>query len=248
MSISGPECIATPAAAALPSLRLDNISARQGERQVLTNISLHAGGRTITSIHGSNGAGKSTLLRICAGLIRPTCGVVQMSGVAGRAGGHRIGLIAHQPLVYADLTVRENLELFARLGGSGDPGDAVNIALARFELNGFATERARRLSRGLMQRLAVARALIANPTFVLADEPFTGLDPRSTGIIEQALIDARSAGSLVLATGHDIEFSLRRSDRVLVLAGGKLVLSRSTGELTRDELQAFVNSPAEDAP
>jgi heme exporter protein A len=175
----------------------------------------------VTALLGPNGAGKSTLVGILATLVTPSSGEVLY-------GGHEldeemrgtIGVIAHESLCYGDLTGRENLEFFARLYHVEKKRAAE--MLARVGLEQAANRPARTYSRGMLQRLAVARALIHRPRLLLADEPFTGLDRAGVELLAQLLAEERAAGALIVVVTHDFDAVAQLVDRVVVLQRGKI--------------------------
>ena len=214
-----------------------------GERVVLRDVTIDlAAGRTL-SVLGPNGAGKTTLLRIVATLLRPTAGDVSVLGCslpreAWRARG-RIGYLGHEPLLYRDLTGTENLRFAARLYGLGADG-APRIAdlLDRVRMTRRADELVRNLSAGMIQRLAVARAVLHEPELLLLDEPRSHLDPEAAGLIEP-LIGPRQGRTRVLVT-HDTEAALAEGDEVLALrAGGSAAYAGPASGLSAGDARAI---------
>jgi heme exporter protein A len=205
-----------------------NIEARQlskvyGRQRALHGVDLTLQAGQITALLGPNGAGKSTLVSILATLTTPTSGEVRYGGreldedLRGA-----IGVIAHESLCYGDLTGRENLEFFARLYHVANPRMRAAEMLVRVGLGHAAERAARTYSRGMLQRLAVARALIHRPKLLLADEPFTGLDRSGVELLSQLLVEERAAGALVVVVTHDFDVIAPLADRVLVLHRGKI--------------------------
>jgi len=198
-----------------------------GRLRVLYDIDLTLFPGEALAIAGPNGAGKSTLLRILAGLMRPTAGEVHVLGrpVTTHAAEARraIGLLSHQSLLYDDLTVMENLTFAARLYGLARPTDAARAALEAAGLTGRADDSPRRLSRGLLQRAAIARALLHAPRVLLLDEPFTALDAASADRLRGMLAARRAEGlGLVIVTHHLAEV-WEVATRVAVLVDGRWV-------------------------
>jgi heme exporter protein A len=196
-----------------------------GRLRVLHDIDLTLSAGEALAVAGPNGAGKSTLLRILAGLMRPTAGEVHVLGrpLTGNAAEARraIGLLSHQSLLYDDLTVAENLTFVARLYGLDRPGDAARAALEAAGLAGRADDSPRRLSRGLLQRAAIARALLHAPRVLLLDEPFTALDAASADRLREMLEARRAQGlGLVIVTHHLAEV-WEVATRVAVLVEGR---------------------------
>ena len=187
------------------------------------------------TIVGPNGAGKTTLLRILATLSRPTHGHVSIAGHALPKGAdearRQIGLLSHQPLLYGDLTAEENLRFFGKMYDVPALEARILELLDRVELIDRRQDRARTFSRGMQQRLAIARALLHDPAVVLLDEPFTGLDPRASDRLEEMLHLLRDGKRTVVMTIHDLERGWAMCDRALVLARGKIVYQARTTEV-----------------
>jgi len=192
---------------------------------------------------GPNGAGKSTLLRLLSTLVLPSAGTLNLLGQdAGRGDRlallRRLGVVSHQTFLYDHLTARENLMLYARLYDVGDPAGAAAAALDRAGLRARAADQVRTFSRGMQQRLAIARALLHDPDIVLLDEPFTGLDRASGDALESRLRAERGRRTCVLST-HDFDRGLRCADRVVVLAAGRLAADRPAAGLDAARLLAM---------
>ena len=180
-----------------------------GVRPILRGIDLTAAAGSGLAIVGANGCGKSTLLRILAGLAAPTAGAALVFGEDSRrlssASRRRIGLLTHQSFLYANLTARENLEFHARIHGIGRPLEAAMAALGRVGMSSIAEDRVRTVSRGMEQRLAIARATIADPDLLLLDEPFAALDPTGAAIVRDLIGDALKRGAAVIVTAHSAD-------------------------------------------
>lgn len=205
------------------------------------DVTLFAG--QVLAVVGPNGAGKTTLLRLLAGLMRPTSGSVRVRGQPVRAGDPEsrrpIGLLSHQSLLYDDLSVRENLIFTARLYHLPNPAAAANRMLAEVGLSDRADDSPRRLSRGLLQRAAIARALIHDPPLVLLDEPFTGLDAPASARFRALLgnhLDARHG--LIIVT-HNLAEVWDLATRVAVLAGGRWVSDEPRGASLEEFLPRY---------
>jgi heme exporter protein A len=198
-----------------------------GRLRVLYDIDLTLSPGEALAIAGPNGAGKSTLLRILAGLMRPTAGEVHVLGrpvTANAAEARRaIGLLSHQSLLYDDLTVMENLTFAARLYGLARPADAARTALEAAGLTGRGDDSPRRLSRGLLQRAAIARALVHAPRVLLLDEPFTALDAASADRLRGMLEARRAEGLGLVIVTHYLAEVWEVATRVAVLVEGRWV-------------------------
>jgi ABC-type multidrug transport system ATPase subunit len=172
---------------------------------------------------GPNGAGKTTLLRILAGLMRPTAGQIRVLGQPlehGSAQSRAIGLLSHQSLLYDDLTLLENLTFVARLYGLSRPYEVAKAALAQAGLEGRADELPRRLSRGLLQRAAIARALLHRPKVLLLDEPFASLDAAAADRFRADLRTRLAGGLGVVLVTHHLTEVWELASRVAVLVNG----------------------------
>ncbi len=207
-----------------------------GVARVLRGVDLHVSAAETLAIIGPNGAGKTTLLRLLAGLMRPTRGEVRVLGrsVEPSAAESRrpIGLLSHQSLLYDDLTLLENLTFAARLYGMPDPRDAARRALGDVDLLARADDRPRSLSRGMLQRAAIARALLHRPRVLLLDEPFTALDAGSAERLRSQLEGWTAQGNAMVIVTHHLAEAWELATRVAVLSGGKWVLEEPrTGEL-----------------
>src|SRR5437763_501670 len=210
------ETVANP-----PAIELRGLSRHFGERTALQDISVSVPAGTTLAVLGRNGAGKSTLLRILATLLRPHAGEVHVLGepLPRRAFAVRgqVGLLGHDPLLYRDLTGRENLRYQAGLHGVA--GDRVEELLDAVGIRDRADDPVRSLSRGMVQRLAVCRAVLHDPKVLLLDEPRANLDPAAVELIEPLI--GRGNGHTRVLTSHDPRSALDDADLVLGLSDGK---------------------------
>ena len=183
-----------------------------GEKRVLRGLDfeLERGGFLVVT--GANGSGKTTLLRLCAGLAVPTGGTLEVEPERGA-----IGFLGHEPLVYRELTVLENLDLYGRLYRVPERRERIGMLLERFALWESRAVRAGKLSRGQLQRLALCRSLLHKPELLILDEPFSGLDAEGAELLDRELAGMRERRTILVAT-HDPE-------RVAPLAGGRLALA-----------------------
>jgi heme exporter protein A len=217
-------------------IELDALVRRYGEREALSDVSLSlATGQTLV-VFGPNGAGKTTLLRVLATLLRPHSGRVEVLGCAlpddaWRVRG-RIGLLGHEPLLYRELTPRENLRYHARLHGV-EPG-RVERLLAAVRIDARADEPLRTLSRGMVQRVAVARAVLHDPLLLLLDEPRANLDPAAIELVEPLI--GRASGRTRVISSHDPGGGLAEADVALGLRDGHPVLLRAAGDVAPSEI------------
>jgi heme exporter protein A len=219
----------TPVSAA-PAIDFDVVDAREisrhyGRRRALAGVTVSFRRGEIVGLLGPNGAGKSTLLAILSTLAQPNGGEVRYGGKTARELGDplrsRIGVLGHDLFLYSDLTAQENLEFFGRLHGVDNLAGRVAAGLAHGRLEARANDRAGAFSRGLRQRLALERALLHDPRLVLLDEPFTGLDDESAGLLVARLRGLRQSGAIVVMATHDFETAEGLLDRAICLVNGR---------------------------
>ena len=232
-----------------PAIEAIGLAKRYGPVAAVDGIDLTVPGGQTVALLGANGAGKSTLLRLLATLFRPSGGRLRLFGnEAGRSDSgplrRRIGFLSHQTFLYEHLTGRENLLFYARLYGLADPEDAAREAIAAAGLSHRQDDRVGSYSRGMQQRLAIARALLHRPELILLDEPFTGLDRESSSRLEERLRRERGAGRTSVMATHDPDQALRAADRVLVLRNGRLALDAPTHGLDTARLDALLRTSA----
>ena len=197
-----------------------------GRRPVLRGIDLDVPQGQSVALFGPNGAGKTTLIRILAGLSKLTSGEVLLGGQNVQKVGHDlrryIGFVSHNPLVYDSLTAEENLLFFGRLYDVPALSQRISEVLDQVGLAGRRKDVVRTFSRGMVQRLAIGRAILHNPPILLLDEPDTGLDQQAADMLRTLLVDLGSSDRTVLLTTHNLERGLEWADRVLILAGGRV--------------------------
>jgi len=208
-----------------------HLTRRFGARAVVDDISLDVAPGEIVALLGPNGAGKTTTLRMIAGLIRPDAGTVaiagvEMTAVAGSQLRGRVGFLTEAPGLWDRLTVRENLEIYAGLYGVAHPRPVVDRLLDRLELAAHAAVRSAELSKGMKQKVALARALVHDPPILLLDEPTAGLDPEITKSVRDLLEERRAAGCALLVSTHNLDEAERLSDRVAVIRQRLLAFDR----------------------
>jgi heme exporter protein A len=187
------------------------------------DLEIHAG--STLAVIGPNGAGKSTLLRLLAGLARPSGGSLRVGRNRGdrRSRRGQVGLIAHASFLYPSLTARENLILAARLYGVANPVERADRLLEEQDLTAVAERRTGGFSRGMSQRLSIARGLVHDPEIVLLDEPFSGLDPRAASRLAERLGALRTARRTVVLVTHDLARAAELADQTLLLVRGQSV-------------------------
>ena len=222
---------------------------RYGSERALAGVTLTLQAGSMCALLGHNGAGKTTLLGIVSTLVRQTTGAVAYESRGKQLDGadvrREIGLLAHQSLCYGELTAIENLELFAQLYDADASPAAIAKLLDRVGLDTRARERAARTySRGMLQRLALARALLGKPSLVLLDEPFTGLDRGGALALGEQLGELKESGAIVVVVTHDLEAIAGRTDHVAVLRRGALVFEERGGPHTYDQLKDLYHQHA----
>jgi heme exporter protein A len=192
-------------------IRARGLERRYGAKRVLHGVDLDVERGGFTLVTGRNGSGKTTLLRLVAGLAAPTAGEVEVDVERGQ-----LGFVGHEPLVYRELTAIENLRLYARLYRVPEPRERIGMLLERFALWDARNERAGSYSRGMLQRLALCRALLHEPELLLLDEPYSGLDSEGADLLDRELAERVGTATFLVAT-HDPE-------RLTPLASGALAL------------------------
>ena len=219
------------------AIDLRELTRHFGERTALRAVSVTVPAGATLAVLGRNGAGKSTLLRVLATLLRPHAGEVSVFGEAlprrAFAVRGRVGLLGHEPLLYTELSGRENLRYQARLHGVGP--DRVEEVLEQTGMRSRADEPVRLLSRGMVQRIAVCRAVLHRPALLLLDEPRANLDPAAGGLVEPLI--GRSSGATRVITTHDPQSALAEADLVLGLKEGRAAFVGPPRELTEPRLK-----------
>jgi heme exporter protein A len=193
-------------------IRARGLEKRYGRRRVLAGVDVELARDGFLLVTGPNGSGKTTLLRIFAGLAAPTRGTLEVDVERGR-----LGYLAHEPLVYRELTAVENLDLFGRLYRVPERRERIGMLLERFGLWEARNERVADYSRGMTQRLALCRALLHEPELVVLDEPYAGLDEQGAALLDRELRELSDSRTLVVST-HD-------PNRLDALATGRLALA-----------------------
>ena len=232
-----------PANPDFDAVTLDRVSRHFGRRRALSAVTLSAHGGEIVGLLGPNGAGKSTLIGVLATLVAPTSGEIRYGGQSphqlGPALRRRIGLLAHELHLYSELSARENLAFFAGLHGL-DRRTAIDAALDHAGLADRAGDPVSSFSRGMRQRLALERALLHRPVLVLLDEPFTGLDDQSVGLVADRLRVLAASGCVVFVATHDLDLADGLVTRVALMRGGKLISDEQGGSGLRTRYRALI--------
>lgn len=230
-------------------IQVQNLSKVYGYRHVLRALSLEVARGQSVALLGSNGSGKTTLLRLICGLATPTSGTIEVGGWSipqetAQVRQH-IGVVSHKSLLYPTLTALENLTFFAQLYSlSQTPADLLAL-LDRVGLRKRAHSLVKTFSRGMLQRLSIARALVNDPGVLLLDEPYTGLDQAASAVLDTLLQQARSDGRTLLMTTHHLERVPLLTDRVVVLHGGQVALDIPTEISAADLVRRYIEITGE---
>lgn len=212
-------------------IEIRNLTKSFGPRTALAGVDLSIGQGEFVTLVGPNGAGKTTLLRILATLTRPTSGTVRIAGHdpsrEGRDARRRIGFLSHRTILYDDLTAEQNLRFYARLYDLSDADDRIDDLLEHVGLVLRRRDLVRTFSRGMKQRLALARAVLHRPSVLLLDEPYTGLDPGAAEVLTALLIQLAGEGCSILMTTHNLDRGLTLGQRVVLLSQGEIVLDEA---------------------
>ena len=229
-ALTEPELGESPATVA-NALEVDGLVRRYGEREALAGVSVTLGLGQTLAVFGPNGAGKTTLLRVLATLLVPHGGTVRVLGhqLPREAGALRpeIGLLGHDPLLYRELSARENLRFYARLYDT--PEARISELLDAVGMTRRADEAIRELSQGMVQRIAVCRAVLHRPRLLLLDEPRANLDPEAAELVEPLI--GRACGCTRVLVTHDVEQGLGESDHVIGLKEGRVLLEGSAATI-----------------
>lgn len=226
---------------AINYLEVDNLSKYFGRRKVLQDISFFLKKGEFVTIFGPNGVGKTTLIRVLSTIMNPTKGDFSLEGVSAKRDPvflrKNIGVITHNPFLYPDLTAQENLKFFAGLFGVKNYDekieellDKVDLADRRFDIVGT-------FSRGMQQRISIARALLHDPKLLFLDEPHSGLDPMASEVLDQIIADYKKTDTTFIMTTHSIRKGLILSDRALILSSKGIVFNESTSNLGEEEFK-----------
>jgi len=220
-------------------IQIQGLVKRYGLNTALRGVDLHVRDGEFVTLVGPNGAGKSTLMRIVATLLAPTEGQVSVGGWdfprnADKVRRH-IGLVSHQSLLYHDLSAAENLTFFGRLYQLDDIDDRVNEALKKVGLFARQRDPVAGFSRGMVQRLTIARATLHEPDVLLMDEPYTGLDQDASQLLDSLLDQEAQKGRTILMITHDLIHGLEHSDRVAILNNGRIVYEMESAALDKTD-------------
>jgi heme exporter protein A len=218
-----------------PAIEVRKLSKAFGHQVALRGVDLSVAEGEFLTLFGPNGAGKTTLIRIVASLTRPTAGSIRVRGEdlnkKATVLRRHIGLISHNPLLYGDLTPDENLRFFAWMYDLADAGVRINAVLEQVGLTARRHDPVRTFSRGMVQRLTIARAILHDPAIMLLDEPYTGLDLQAADMLRAVLQELAASNRTVILTTHNLEQGLEMCDRATILNRGKVAWEGSRAGL-----------------
>jgi heme exporter protein A len=212
-----------------------------GSRAVLKGVDLTVSEGEFLTLVGPNGAGKTTLMNVISTLTKPTGGQVRIAGYDLADGAvqlrRQIGLVSHKTLLYDDLSAEQNLRFYARMYDVPNADDRIETVLRQVGLWGRQRDPVRTYSRGMQQRLAIARAMLHEPPILLLDEPDTGLDQHAAAMLSELLHEVGATRRTVLMTTHNLERGLALGDRVAILAGGRITYQASKSDLDTERFR-----------
>lgn len=219
----------------------EGLTKKIGTKEILKGIDLEIHDGEFVTCFGPNGAGKSTTLKILALLSKPSGGKLWIDGQDTQENVEnlrsKIGVISHNSLLYNNLTSQENLEFYARMYRVPHPKAQVSDMLERVGLTHVAHDLVSTFSRGMQQRLSIARALIHDPSILLLDEPYTGLDEQAKQILTRVLSQLSLNQKTVFLITHDLDQGLEQSHQSLILVGGKIVYCCKSREVDREDFR-----------
>ena len=226
------------------TLAMRQVSKSFGQHRVLDALDLQVQPGELLCLLGRNGAGKTTLLKILAGLLKPEAGSIWLDGhqvdYTESLARHDIGLVMHQPFLYEHLTGMENLRFYARLYQVLEDNASLEAALAQVGMQRFGGKAVRTYSRGMKQRLTIARALLHSPRILLLDEPYTGLDLQGSLVFNQLMLEQKKQGHIVIMTTHDLSHALPISSRFAFLARGRVAEEQINENLSLGYLETWL--------
>ncbi|HJU90439.1 MAG TPA: heme ABC exporter ATP-binding protein CcmA [Gemmatimonadaceae bacterium] len=217
-----------------PAIETDQLRRWFGGRRAVDGVTFTLGVGECLALFGPNGAGKTTLLRILAGLLKPTSGSARVDGVSlpgGAAARATVGLISHHSMLYGALTALENVELSAKLFGVANARQAAERALARMRVDHRAHVPVRALSRGMQQRVSIARATVHAPRVLLLDEPFTGLDEAGAAALTELLGELRAGGATLVLVTHNLAEGLTLATHAAIMTEGRFARYEQRAQL-----------------
>lgn len=213
-------------------IKISSLRKSYGSVDALRGIDLHVRTGDFLTLFGPNGAGKTTLLKIMSTVIKPTSGSVVIDGLDLKDSHNdirrKIGVISHNSFLYGELSALENLIFYAKLYDVPDPAGVASKLLIDVGLRGRENHQVRTFSRGMQQRVSIARALIHDPVIIYLDEPYSGLDQHASLMLRNLLKELHTRDRTIVMTTHSISHGLEISDRIVIQNKGKIVLEDET--------------------
>ena len=229
-------------------LKVRKLTKSFGHLKALQEVDLDLEKGSSIAVFGDNGAGKTTLIKIISTLMNPTSGEIFVNDLDLKTNGDAVrkslGLISHSLFLYSELNAIENLRYFGRLYGVKNLEDRIRDLLGKFGLLPRMYDAARTFSRGMLQRLTLARAVIHNPEFLLLDEPFTGLDRSASQLLRKYLEEHKSAGGTSLLVTHNLQRGFESADQLVIMSEGKIVWKSDSSSLSLEEFKEIYSKNA----
>lgn len=229
-------------------LKVRNLSKNFGHLKALQEVNLDLEKGKSIAIFGDNGAGKTTLIKIISTLMSPTSGKIFVNDLDIRTNGDEVrnslGLVSHSLFLYSELNAIENLRYFGRLYGVSDLDDRIKNLLEKFGLLPRMYDAVRTFSRGMLQRLALARAVIHNPDFLLLDEPFTGLDRSASQLLFKYLEEHKAGGGTSLLVTHNLQRGFESANQLAIISEGRMVWKSDSSSLSLEEFKEIYSKNA----
>ncbi len=223
------------------AIRVEGLSKAFGRTSVLRSLELDVPWGQVLTLLGPNGSGKTTLLKILATLSTADSGRVRIAGLDAAVQGPRvrrnIGVVTHDPLLYEDLTGRENLSFFARMFGLRDAGERIETVAALMGMTSRLDQRVGTMSHGMRKRFSIARAMLHDPAILLMDEPESGLDQEALGMLDAVVSEGSNPGRTVVMTTHSLERAIAVGQRMAILANGKVAYQESLRNAGTDAIR-----------
>ncbi len=217
-----------------PIVEVADLTRAFGSTKAVDGVTFSLAPGECLAVFGPNGAGKTTLLRLLAGLLKPSSGSAKLAGIllpGGTLARSRVGLISHHTMLYDALSARENVSFAARLYGIRDPRTRVDDSLRRMSMIERAEAPIRLLSRGMQQRVSIARAMVHSPQVILADEPYNGLDDSGARALTTLLKELCSSGTAIIIVTHNLAEGLSLATHAAVMQRGKFVRYDAAGRV-----------------
>ena len=223
------------------TIEAEGLTKTFGERRALDNIELNVKAGQVLAVLGHNGAGKTTLIKILATIMKPSSGTINLGGMAIKDNAAEmkgfIGVVTHESFLYNDLTVHENLAFYCQMYNIKEAKERICELIAKMDLTSRLRERAGSLSRGMQQRVSLARSLLHQPRILLVDEPNSGLDPQAVELVWQTMMSDEPTKRTIIFTTTELEVGLKFGERIIILDEGRIIYDELKSDLDRQLLQ-----------